>query len=188
MFIAVIHCTTNKESTCRIICMLCQKTSPKRWFAHVDMTSSCDVTNSVYPVTITIIRLCTTLELGRGAYNQEVSQGINRSLHATPPHAAWADTDGTTPEEKSFNPSSSSTVLEPRRSVKEMPTISRNIVWLPQPVCASLPVNEVMVVMLRLLISKLWQDCRFTRSIHVSQSRSSRRCFQSPSRMRSGHK
>jgi len=27
--------------------MLCQQTSPKRWFANVNMTSCCDVTNSV---------------------------------------------------------------------------------------------------------------------------------------------
>jgi len=37
MFIAVAHCTTTiKESPCRIICMLCQQTSPKRWFANIE--------------------------------------------------------------------------------------------------------------------------------------------------------
>jgi len=30
--------------------MLCQQISPKCWFANVNMTSYCDVTNSVYPV------------------------------------------------------------------------------------------------------------------------------------------
>jgi len=48
------------------ICMLCKQTSPKRWFAKVNMTSYCDVTNSVYPVTITTIRHCSILEFGRG--------------------------------------------------------------------------------------------------------------------------
>ena len=33
------------------ICMLCQQTWPKRLFANVNMTSYCDVTNSVYQVT-----------------------------------------------------------------------------------------------------------------------------------------
>jgi len=46
-----LHCTTTgKESACRIICMLCQQTSPKRWFANVNMTSCYDVTNSAYPL------------------------------------------------------------------------------------------------------------------------------------------
>jgi len=31
--------------------MLCQQTSPKRRFANVNMTSYCDVTNIVYPMT-----------------------------------------------------------------------------------------------------------------------------------------
>jgi len=35
MFIPVTHCTTTtKESACRIICILRQQSSPKRWFAN----------------------------------------------------------------------------------------------------------------------------------------------------------
>jgi len=49
MFITVTHCTTTtKESACRIICRLRQQTSLKRWSANANMTSYCDVTNSVY--------------------------------------------------------------------------------------------------------------------------------------------
>jgi len=67
MFIAETHCTTtSKESACRKICMLCQQTSPIRWFANVNMASYCDVTNSVYPVTMTTIRHYLILEFGRG--------------------------------------------------------------------------------------------------------------------------
>jgi len=47
------------------------------------MTSQCDVTNSVYPVTMTTIRHCSILEFGRGASNQAVAPGITRPLHAT---------------------------------------------------------------------------------------------------------
>ena len=65
------------------ICMLCQQTSPKHWFANVNMTSYCDVTNSVYPITKTTIRHCSILEIGRGASNQAVAPGITRPLHAT---------------------------------------------------------------------------------------------------------
>ena len=46
------------------------------------MTSYCDVTNSVYPVTMTTIRHCSILEFGRGASNQAVAPGITRPLHA----------------------------------------------------------------------------------------------------------
>jgi len=46
--------------------MLCQQTSPKRWFAKVDITSYCYVTNSIYPVTMCTIRDC-SIEFGRGA-------------------------------------------------------------------------------------------------------------------------
>jgi len=83
LFITVIHCTTSKESMCRIICMLCQQTSPKRWFASVNMTSYCDVTNSVYTVTMTTIRLCSILKFSCRAYNQAVVPDITRLLHAT---------------------------------------------------------------------------------------------------------
>jgi len=47
------------------------------------MTSCCDVTNSVYPVTKTTIRHCSTLAFVRGTYNQAVAPGITRPLHAT---------------------------------------------------------------------------------------------------------
>ena len=49
------------------------------------MTSYCDVTNSVYALTMTTIgpRHCSILEFGRGASNQAVAPGITRPLHAT---------------------------------------------------------------------------------------------------------
>ena len=62
--------------------MLCQQTSPKHWFANADMTSKCDITNSLYQVTMTTIRHWSILEIGRGAYNQVVAPGITRPLHA----------------------------------------------------------------------------------------------------------
>jgi len=46
--------------------MLCQQTSSRRWFANVNMTSDCDVTNNIYPVTMTTIRHCLILYFGRG--------------------------------------------------------------------------------------------------------------------------
>jgi len=61
---SVTHCTIkSKESVCRIISVLCQQTSPKRCFANVNMTSYCDVTNSVYPVTMTTIRHWSIMDL-----------------------------------------------------------------------------------------------------------------------------
>jgi len=53
----------------------------------VTMTSYCDVTNSVYPVTMTTIGLrhCSILEFGKGVSNQAVGPGIPRPLHATGP-------------------------------------------------------------------------------------------------------
>jgi len=86
MLITVTHCTTSKESVYRIVCMLCQQTSPKRWFANVNMTSYCDVTNSVYAVTMTTIRHCSMWEFGYGAYNHEVAPGITRPLHRGGPN------------------------------------------------------------------------------------------------------
>jgi len=84
MFITVTHCTTtSKESACRIICMLYQKPSPKRWFANVNMTSYCDVTNIVYPVTMTTIGYCSKLGFSRGHRIKQSPQGITRPLHAT---------------------------------------------------------------------------------------------------------
>ena len=56
------------------ICTLCQETSPKRWFANVNMTSYCDVTNIVYLVTMTTIRHCWILEFGRGHPIKQSSQ------------------------------------------------------------------------------------------------------------------
>jgi len=43
----------NKESTCRRICILCQQTSPKRWFGNMNMTSNCGVTNNAHQIKIT---------------------------------------------------------------------------------------------------------------------------------------
>jgi len=63
MFIAVTHCTTTSKES-RKICRLYQKNSPKRCFGNVNMTSYCNITNCVYPVTITTIRHCSVLEFG----------------------------------------------------------------------------------------------------------------------------
>jgi len=84
MLITVTHCTTtSKDSVYRIVCMLCQQSLPKRWFANVYTTSYCDVTNSLYAVKMTTIRHCSMLEFGKGAYNPKVVPGITRPLHAT---------------------------------------------------------------------------------------------------------
>jgi len=71
--------------------MFCQQTSPKRWFTNMNMTSYCDVTNSVYPETMTTVRHCAILEFGMGAYNQAVAPGITRPLHCTDSEAAVAN-------------------------------------------------------------------------------------------------
>jgi len=42
-----------------------------------------DVTNRVYPVTMTTIRHCSIPEFDRGAYNQAVAPGITRPLDVT---------------------------------------------------------------------------------------------------------
>ena len=42
-------------SGCRKICILCQQTSPKRWFGNMSMTSNCDVTNSAHQIQMTTI-------------------------------------------------------------------------------------------------------------------------------------
>jgi len=57
----------------------CQQT----WFANVNIMSHCDVTNSVYQVTMSTVHHCSILEFGRGAYNQAFTPGITRPLHAT---------------------------------------------------------------------------------------------------------
>jgi len=44
------------------------------------MISYCDVTNIVYPVTMSTIRYCSILEFGRGASNQAVAPGITTPL------------------------------------------------------------------------------------------------------------
>jgi len=49
------------------------------------MTSYCDVTNNVYPVTMTNIHHCSILEFGRTASNQAVASGITRPLQTTAP-------------------------------------------------------------------------------------------------------
>jgi len=63
--------------------MLCQQTSRKRWFANMIITSDCDVTNSIRPVTMPNMRHCSMLQCGREAYNQGVAPGITTPLHAT---------------------------------------------------------------------------------------------------------
>ena len=45
----------------------------KTLVANLNMTSHCDVTNSVYPVTMTAIHHCSILEFGRGASNQAIA-------------------------------------------------------------------------------------------------------------------
>jgi len=64
------------------ICMLCQQTSPQHWFANVNMTSYCEVTNSVYPITMTTYATANT-RIWKGASNQAVAPVNNRPLHAT---------------------------------------------------------------------------------------------------------
>ena len=59
------------------------ETSPKRWFANVNMTSDSGVTNRVYPATMTTVRHCSILEFGRGASHEAVAPGITRPLHGT---------------------------------------------------------------------------------------------------------
>jgi len=53
--------------------MLCQQTPPKRWFANVNMTLCCDVTNNPYPVTRPPYATA-LLEFRRGASNQAVTR------------------------------------------------------------------------------------------------------------------
>ena len=55
----------------------------KTLVASLNMTSGCDVTNSVYPVTMNTIRHCSILEFGSGASNQAVAAGITKPLHDT---------------------------------------------------------------------------------------------------------
>ena len=47
--------TWNKGSARRRICILCQKTSLKRWFGNINMTSNCDVTNSAHQIEMAIV-------------------------------------------------------------------------------------------------------------------------------------
>ena len=57
---------------------------------NLNMTSYCDVTNNVHPVTMTTIRHPSILGFGRGASNQAVAPGISRPLHATVEKIKWA--------------------------------------------------------------------------------------------------
>jgi len=77
------------QTTGRIIYMLCNQTSPKRWLANMNTTSYCDVTNSVYPVTMTTIRHCSIIEFGRG-----------HTIKKSP----WASPDLCTPLHRVFEP------------------------------------------------------------------------------------
>jgi len=80
--------------------ILCQQTSPKRRFGNVNMTSICDVINSLQQIQLTTIRNwmkppvrivcvrhwirhCLILEFTRGASSEAAAPGITRSLHAT---------------------------------------------------------------------------------------------------------
>jgi len=56
MFITVTHYTTSKESACTCMLGQGQQTSQECWFANVNKKSYRDLTNSLYPVTITTIR------------------------------------------------------------------------------------------------------------------------------------
>jgi len=47
----------NKGTACRRVCLLCQQTSPKRWFENMNMTSNCDVINSAHQMQMTTICL-----------------------------------------------------------------------------------------------------------------------------------
>jgi len=42
-------------SGCRKMCILCQQTSPKRWYGNMTMTSNCDVTSSACQIKMTTI-------------------------------------------------------------------------------------------------------------------------------------
>jgi len=53
--------------------------SVKRWFANDNMTSYCDITNDIYPVTITTICHCSILEFFKGAYNQASHSGHHQT-------------------------------------------------------------------------------------------------------------
>ena len=84
MVITVTHCiTTSKERACSIICILYQHTSPNAGLENANMSSYCDVTKSVYPVTMTTVRHCSKLEFGRGHTIKQIAPGITRPLHAT---------------------------------------------------------------------------------------------------------
>ena len=55
----------------------------KALVVNLNMTSYCDVINSVYPITMTTIHRCSILAFGRGASDQAVAPGITRPLHAS---------------------------------------------------------------------------------------------------------
>jgi len=52
----------------------------KRWFANGNMTRYCDVTNSIYPVTMTTIRYGSTLEFIRGGIQSSKSPRASPDL------------------------------------------------------------------------------------------------------------
>ena len=87
---------TNFHCPKRFYCFPCPTAAPaslnmhvastnfaKTLVANLNMTSYCDVTNSVYPVTMTTICHCSILEFVKGASNQAVAPGITTPLHAT---------------------------------------------------------------------------------------------------------
>jgi len=54
----------------------------KRWRRNVNMSSYCDVTKNVYPVTMDTIHHCSILEFGKGHTIQQVVPGITRGMYA----------------------------------------------------------------------------------------------------------
>jgi len=96
-----------------LICVLCQQTLPKRWFANVDMTSYCDVTNIVYPVTMTTIRHCSILGFGRG---HPIKQSPRASVDLCTPLAPRHPLCG---PQQSFNETSNILCNRLRSAVKQ---------------------------------------------------------------------
>jgi len=78
-----------------IMCMLCQQTSSKCWFANVNIMSYFDVTNSVFPLTITTICHYSILEFRRGACNPAVARASPDVRTPLPPRQLFTKWDVT---------------------------------------------------------------------------------------------
>jgi len=62
--------------------LLCQQTSPKRWFGNMEMMSNCDVTNSEHQIQMTTIRPWTKpppWKFSAYATDQVYEEGIHES-------------------------------------------------------------------------------------------------------------